>query len=387
MFPARNGDALLLTYDGAPQCSVLIDGGYKDTFDNHICPVLQAMAGRGACLDALVVTHIDADHITGILRLLELNGPFRSSNIIPIRLVLHNSFRNLPLDSDAEASFSKPDLELLHEIRSHGHRRPNEVDSEISASQGSTLASLLRAGDYNWNNGDGHESISSPNVIALPSNVTLTLLGPTITRLTALRDWWMAKIRRLGVAGMIGQMPLLEDVFEFMCENEPGIARLDKELASHANSTTVLQDIYEPDESVTNSSSISLLCETPNSRILLPGDCWAEDLESALSSGIDLAKPFDAIKISHHGSFHNTSPRLLRIIDSPRFFISTDGRKHGHPDIQVLKEIVDRPAEFERHLYFNYRTSASRFMASYSSKSGTPFIVHEEVDMPVLISG
>lgn len=386
MFPARNGDAFLLTYSGGSKCSILIDGGYKDTFDNHIRPVLQTMNGSGECLDALVVTHVDADHIAGVLRFLELNGPFHSSKIIPIGVVLHNSFRNLPFDSEAKASFSKPDLELLHEICSHGHRKIGQVDSEISVTQGSTLASLLRGGGYHWNNGDGRQPISTSSVITLPSNVTLTVLGPNTNRLTALRDWWIARIRRYGVAGVIGRMPLLEDVFEFICENEPHKSAPDKELSLHTNIVKTLHDVYEPDASIPNSSSIAFLCETPNSRVLLTGDCWAEDLESALSNEIDVSKPFDAIKISHHGSLHNTSPRLLTKIDSPRFFISTDGQKHGHPDIEVLMEIVDRPAEFERNLYFNYRTPASRFMASYTSKSGTPFIVHEDVNMPVVIS-
>ena len=62
---------------------------------------------------------------------------------------------------------------------------------------------------------------------------------------------------------------------------------------------------------------------------------------------------FDAIKISHHGSRSNTSVTLLEIIDAPIYFISTNGQKHGHPDMPVLLEIVKRETLVRRKIYFS----------------------------------
>ncbi|WP_244077728.1 hypothetical protein, partial [Aeromonas caviae] len=60
---------------------------------------------------------------------------------------------------------------------------------------------------------------------------------------------------------------------------------------------------------------------------------------------------FDAIKVSHHGSLHNTNVELLSLIDAPIYLISSDGSRHGHPDFEVLAEIVDRPARESANKY------------------------------------
>ena len=69
VFFAGDGDCLLLT--SAEGRRVLIDGGRAGTFASETAPVLQQLAGDGEALDLVVVSHIDADHITGIIVLLE----------------------------------------------------------------------------------------------------------------------------------------------------------------------------------------------------------------------------------------------------------------------------------------------------------------------------
>jgi beta-lactamase superfamily II metal-dependent hydrolase len=44
----------------------------------------------------------------------------------------------------------------------------------------------------------------------------------------------------------------------------------------------------------------------------------------------------DLVKISHHGSQHNTSSETLSL-DSPCYVISTDGSKHGLPNKGLLR--------------------------------------------------
>ena len=116
-------------------------------------------------------------------------------------------------------------------------------------------------------------------------------------------------------------------------------------------------------------------------RLLFLGDSWAEEIEKTLQALPNARFPmiFDAIKISHHGSLHNTSPTLLKLIDSPVFLISSSGNSHNHPDFEVLKAIVDRPSSFKRHLYFNYTTPASQKMQYYTSKSGAEFAIYEGI--------
>ena len=46
----------------------------------------------------LVVTHIDNDHIGGIIELLKENGSNENPHIIEIRNIWHNSYRHLQFD-------------------------------------------------------------------------------------------------------------------------------------------------------------------------------------------------------------------------------------------------------------------------------------------------
>ena len=139
-----------------------------------------------------------------------------------------------------------------------------------------------------------------------------------------------------------------------------------------------LVDIYAPDQSPANGSSIAVIITSAEVQALFLGDAWAEDMVARLRARKPATGPilFDVIKVSHHGSYHNTSPELLATVDAPCFLISTDGTRHGHPDFEVLAEIVDRHAPFERRLIFNYETAGSVRLRSHVSRSGTPFSVH-----------
>ena len=69
MLPARDGDCLLLRYgDGADLRTVLIDAGRAATYPK-IKPVLAAL--EPPRIDLLVVTHVDQDHVLGVLKLLD----------------------------------------------------------------------------------------------------------------------------------------------------------------------------------------------------------------------------------------------------------------------------------------------------------------------------
>ena len=70
MLPALNGDCILVEY--SPAHFILIDGGYVDTYQNYLLPKLKEIAARGGSLDLLVVTHIDSDHVSGIIK----RGPY-----------------------------------------------------------------------------------------------------------------------------------------------------------------------------------------------------------------------------------------------------------------------------------------------------------------------
>ena len=378
MYPAQNGDAFLLSANGT---NVLIDGGYAKTFDAHIFNDLRDLEANGECLDLIITTHIDSDHIGGVIRLLSLNDSSEDPKIIPIRNIWHNSLRSL---TDRHESKIQPeDLEILDAVRRRGH--PASVKQlgteleEISAKQGSTLASLIHSGDYLWNGGDGTTSISVNSIqhFSLPGG-TISVLTPSEQRLEELLKSWKRYLQRYGYKGSIGSNEVIDDAFEFGFEHLSETPGKGPALIS-ASYRKKLEDIYKPDTSITNGSSIATIVELGGTRLLMLADAWAEDVVETLlelqSSGCSMM--FDGIKISHHGSFYNTSPELLQIIDAPKYFVSSNGSKHDHPDIELLTAIVDRIADFPRTLYFNYSTPASNEIRDYKTKTGASFSLFE----------
>ena len=373
MYPAKNGDAFLVDAGGT---YILIDAGFALTYQAFIATDLAKLVLDGGRLDLVVCTHIDADHIGGLLEFFSLNGtPDRRG--IEVSAIWHNSLRSLP--AWAAAPDGVADQMILESIRRLGFQGVAASSSNpISARQGSSLAKLLRQFGYTWNSGDGTTCISAGDApVSLSSSVSVHVIGPTTARLEELRELWLREVQKLGYRGSSNPSDLIDDAYEMWCARAqaPSVPRA---TPIAARGGLRLADVYMPDTSVSNGSSIALIVCTGNTRLLFLGDALAEDMVTSLKAQQLTAGPliFDAIKVSHHGSLHNTSVKLLSIVDSPCFLISSDGSRHGHPDFEVLAEIVDRPAPFQRQLFFNYETAASRQLKSYVSRSGTAFSVH-----------
>ncbi|MFI8645006.1 AVAST type 1 anti-phage system MBL fold metallo-hydrolase Avs1a [Pseudomonas iridis] len=373
MYPARNGDAFLIDASGT---YILVDAGFASTYSNHVAQDLAQLSNLGGRLSLVVCTHIDADHIGGLLEFFSTNGSL-ATRAIGVDAVWHNSLRSLPESTDVPDSIQ--DLMVLEAVRRRGFpKAPDRSASQITALQGSSLARLLREHGYAWNAGDGTSSIDNKtSPLNLPNGVQIQVIGPMFARLEALRSLWFREMRKLGLRGGALSSDLVDDAYEMWCSAAPQpsfptatpiAAKFDRRLS----------EVYVADKSISNGSSIAFVLSTGRSRVLFLGDAWAEDIVAALKPLQTTASPllFDAIKVSHHGSLHNTSEALLSVIDSPCFLISSDGTHHGHPDFEVLAEIVDRPASFERKLYFNYATTASKRLQEHISRSGARFSVH-----------
>jgi glyoxylase-like metal-dependent hydrolase (beta-lactamase superfamily II) len=65
--PGQGG--LLLT-NAANTARMLVDGGMPDAYDEHIAPLLGKLRDDNKQIDVIYISHIDQDHIGGILHLL-----------------------------------------------------------------------------------------------------------------------------------------------------------------------------------------------------------------------------------------------------------------------------------------------------------------------------
>lgn len=350
MFPAKNGDSFLIRAGDLPNSHILIDGGFNDTYSKYIKPELENLAATNKILGLVVISHIDEDHIKGIIKLIEENGSNLDPSIIKIENVWHNSLRSVTTYISNLDDLSLMDREIIKDLNTLEYPS-SDGDCDISAKQGSSLARLLAENDYIWNFKQGYEPISkdSVSIYSLNSEIDIQVLTPNEEILNLLKTKWEKELRYKGFTGNISNS-VFDDGFEFLLARDQTI--IDSELISDIQN---LEKAYTPDNSITNRASISFILKAKNKRILFLGDSWAEDIEKSLKDIFKDEKKitFDVIKISHHGSRSNTSVSLLELIDAPVYLISTNGQKHGHPDMPVLLEIVKRETSVRRRIYFS----------------------------------
>ena len=69
IFQSAQGDCLLL--EGKDKKLVLCDGGMRSSIKSHVRDELTKLRTKGRELEFVYVSHIDSDHISGVLQLLE----------------------------------------------------------------------------------------------------------------------------------------------------------------------------------------------------------------------------------------------------------------------------------------------------------------------------
>ena len=93
-----------------------------------------------------------------------------------------------------------------------------------------------------------------------------------------------------------------------------------------------------------NRASIAFELSTiDGDKILLLGDAHIKDI----MNGLDCFYPkqehpirYKIIKLSHHGSKNNFSPAFIQMVHADTFLVSTNGDFFGHPDKEVIAQII-----------------------------------------------
>jgi beta-lactamase superfamily II metal-dependent hydrolase len=344
LFPALNGDSFLVEYVASHY--ILIDGGYVDTYKTYLLPRLREAAANGSVIDVIVVTHIDGDHISGIIKLLE-------EDECPIQIgeIWYNGYRHVQsaaIVSDERETFVHRNIckEVLMESK------------PISAKQGCTLSKLIIRNKITWNSPAKGDVIKA--LLSFPlRDATVHILSPNDKDIENIESFWKKRLIKDGLLRKAHSEEYWDDAYEFSLSREkPGFHFHEKKISKSYDLKKIIDEPYEPDESASNGSSISFVLESGGKRILFLGDAHAETVvESLITLYGDNNKPyrFDAVKLSHHGSYNNNSPKLLSMITCDNWLISTNGDKYNHPDMTTLAHIITKDKDNCKKLFFNYK--------------------------------
>jgi hypothetical protein len=327
--PAAKGDCLLVEY-GSPTRRILIDGGMSSSY-SHLREKLQSLRDQGHSeYELLVITHIDQDHILGILDLLEDD---ELADLVFKRIWFNGWMHLVP---EHGADLGPVEGERLSEILARKHATAwNAPFAQTDLHNG---AIVTHADD-------------SPKVVEDIDGITITILSPTPECLVKLAPEWEKTVKANGLVPGV-ELAILSGQDEGASLGDEDL----DELASRSGGT---------DSSKANGSSIALLLEADGHRFLLTGDAFKGVLLESIRKVVGPRKKLalDLCKLSHHGSKNNTSKSLLKSLDCRHWLVSTNGDDYGHPDACTLAWVVmhARPSSGEDPvLHFNYKTEFNR---------------------------
>lgn len=324
--PATIGDSIWITYGtpGNPR-HILIDGGTRGT-RRRIQQELTVLPPDQRKFELMVVSHIDKDHIGGILTLLQ-----KQEVDFEIEDFWFNAFRHLPAEDNDDAL--------------------------LGVDQGEQLTAALVDQEIAWNAAfgpGGQEAVVIPDTgplpkITLAGGMEITLLSPTKRALTELRSVWEDELEK---AGMVLGMEVPEDEEVLEDEGDDLLRAVEP-----PDVEALSEEPFKDDTTPANGSSITFLAEFEGKRVLFGADAQVGTLVEALervSPGERLQ--LDLFKISHHGSKTTTSRELIAKLDCPCYVFSTNGSIYKHPHGEAVSRVIVEGGA-NPHLYFNYKGS------------------------------
>jgi len=323
---ARYGDSLLLSFagEGSRPLRLLVDGGPSDVYRRSLKPRLEKerlafQDEKPLTIDAVMISHVDEDHVQGILDLFDDLLAARSDQRPPLcqpRWLLHNSFDMLMDEPNGAVARALGGETVLASFGTAGPMGlggqvdPDAIKVLQSYAQGSRLTSLAAALDITRNPPD-------QTVIALPvaasarvlriGEARLTVVGPMQKEIAALRTKWLA--------------------WQKADLKKKGDQKATAALAAYL------------DKSVPNLSSLVVLVQEGERTALLTGDARGDKVLKGLEESGLLGKgesmKVDILKLPHHGSVRNVADKFFDRIHADHYIASGDGT-YGNPDRETL---------------------------------------------------
>jgi beta-lactamase superfamily II metal-dependent hydrolase len=316
---ARHGDCILVHWGG--NRLMLVDGGPHPVYEETLRPRLLALPhdpGQPLTLDVVCATHVDDDHIVGVVKLLtelrrtrldQLPEPFR------IKRLWHNSVEELvEIVAPGLPASLQP---MLEEAR---------ADAVVGAS-------------YN----QGRDVRDNAKVLGLAGNPPF---GGAIT------TGGKAEIGGLVVTVVTPDHEAMQELADKW------------RAAKQRKDPAVIAQAFR-DRAVPNLSSIAMHLQCGTRTALLTGDARGDHVLDGIQE-VELLQPggalrVDVLQLPHHGSENNVERTFFERIRADHYVVSADGVKHRHPSEDTLRWLVEsRAADDEYTIHFTNEITFAR---------------------------
>ncbi len=360
IFESDSGDCLLLEARSGE--AMLCDGGMRASYRRHVRGELSRLREEERPLELVYVSHIDNDHIGGVLQLLEDEAEWRvfdlhRKNGTPIRQpkvprppvvkgILHNAFR------DQVGSIDLAIRDLLVEA--------------APALYASAVPGLIQAADEMQGIAAGIPEalkvsrLVGPDALGIPVNqppgvkkkaallragqpgekfalgsMKLTLLGPTQDELDALGEGWKTWLRENQRKVKEIRAELQKRIEEF---SQGAFTSSPYDLRDW-NGVPDVKGVTAP-----NVASLMFMVEEKGKTLLLTGDGQQDLVIAGLERTGFLEKKkgagvhVDVLKVQHHGSENNMDENFARKVSADHYVFCGNGL-HGNPEEKVIQTI------------------------------------------------
>lgn len=326
---AEHGDSILLEFndkDGQNH-HILIDGGIARTYNVRLKDKIEAIVNKEEFIDIAIITHIDDDHIGGIIELIE-DIKASKFNYDPVKHYWFNYdeiIKKFLVDSSNKISFTQGNrLETL--LKDIGKWDDCEVIVNVAM----------------------FEIYGAKISILCPNRKILERFDKKLENFKKQQEQKIS--RKIAQEETSDHDKPLDGFYEeFQCYKDKGL------------------QIPEDDEKLTisNFNSIAFMFAYMGEKALLLGDAPSSVvIESLIELGYSPEKKLEVecVKLSHHGSAKNTSFDLLSVIDCQKFIISTNGNKDNLPNKKTFAKILCHPQrDWSKTIYFLFNYKEEKF--------------------------
>ena len=341
---ARKGDCLLL-HSGTPSEPglVMIDGGPTTVYGLHLKPRLEEIrkarrlrANQPLPVDLLMVSHVDDDHIRGVLDFTRDLKAAGGAPPVRVSSFWHNSFDdiigNTPAELMAALTSSFGTASIDGDLPEDATVDADE-DEEVIVSSLKVLASIKQGHQLRGDaevlgfarnpEFDGKLIVAGAEAFTIAGGVTFTVAGPMQPELLALQ----------------------QKHDDFLREQRERPRAGESALAAYI------------DTSVPNLSSIVVLAESGRKRMLLTGDARGDkilqglELAGVLAPGATMH--VDILKVPHHGSTNNVERDFFTRITADHYVLSSNGQ-HGNPERETFAMLLEARGNDPFALHLTY---------------------------------
>lgn len=329
MFPADEGDFIWVRYGNDENyANILIDGGTKDSGAEY-ADVIQFIADQGEKIEALILTHIDYDHIQGVVE-----GISRvSSNVLKtvVKRILFNTCSGICREQGQAVDENKC---VENQIKGGTYTGAYGIGDAIA------LMDLFREKDVADRVMD---YIVSGMEMIWDRDARIRIISPGKKELDQFLNKW-----------------------EPYCKGEEVSAYTTNLESTRKNLTDLMNECLGNDPSVNNAASIALLFEYEDVKIVFLADAKPSVCIQGLKElKIKLPCKVDVLKLSHHGSKSNTSDALLKNLKTEIYMLSTNGNKQMVPNKAVVAHLLKNAPEHEVTLACNYDWWETTYQSRY----------------------